>query len=289
MNRKQELPKIWGKGPLKIYDIEVECYILQDGTPLFNKGKMMKAIGRSWKGASRSEMPNFIGAKNIQPFISDELKELVQGVDFLDGNRVISGYHANILPLVCETYLDARNAGVLTATQLPIAQKCEMLTRAFMRAGVTGYIYEQLGYEKYKHPEALKFLIESYLADEVRRWSKEFPDDLFQQMDRIYGNFKTTSRNRPQYYAKFIRKYIYDPIEKGMVLNKLDEVNPVNEKGNRPRRHHQHLNQEKGLPALRAHIWQVVGLLKSCPNKRAFEYRYKQMMGLARQLNLFED
>lgn len=289
MENKEKKLKIWGKGPLKIYDIGIECYILNDGTPLFNKGKLMKAIGRSWKGTSRSEMPNFIGAKNIQPFVSEELKEKVQGIEFYDGERKISGYHADILPLICETYLDARNAGVLTATQQPIAQKCEMLSRAFMRAGVTGYIYEQLGYEKYKHPDALKFLIESYLSEEVRKWSKEFPDDLFMQMDRIYGNFKTTSRNRPQYYAKFIRKYIYDPIEKGMVLNKLDEANPTTEKGNRKNRHHQYLSEDKGLPSLKAHIWQVVGLLKSCPNKRTFEYRYKEMMGLERQLNLFEN
>jgi hypothetical protein len=29
--------KCWGKGPLKIGTIEIDCYILMDGTPVLNK------------------------------------------------------------------------------------------------------------------------------------------------------------------------------------------------------------------------------------------------------------
>lgn len=67
----KNLPKAWGKGPLKIHDAEIFCYVLEDGTPILNKGKMMKAIGRAWKGASRTSRPNFVGAKNIQPFTTN--------------------------------------------------------------------------------------------------------------------------------------------------------------------------------------------------------------------------
>jgi len=57
----------------------------------------------------------------------------------------------------------------------------------------------RLELEKYKHPEALRMLIESYLSEEIRKWAKEFPDELFFQMDRIYGKLRTISRNRPKY------------------------------------------------------------------------------------------
>lgn len=286
---EKELPKIWGKGPVKILDVELDCYILQDGTAVLNKVKMMEALGRSWRGKSRSESPTFIGAQNLQPFIKPELKELLKGTEFLDGNRRVSGYQADILPLVCDVYLDARSAGVLTAPQLPIAQTCEILVRSFARVGVIALIYEQLGFERYKHPEALRLLIESYLTEDARKWAKEFPDELFFQMDRIYGNVKTTSRNRPKYYAKFIRKYIYDPIEKGMVLRRLDEVNPTNEKGNRAERHHSHMTQEIGIPALQAQIWQVTATLKISANKRKYEENFARMMGVAWTPNMFED
>lgn len=281
--------KAWGGGPVRIFDVELDCYILEDGTAILSKRKMMKAIGRSWKGDSRTGRPNFIGAVNLQPFISAELEEKLDGVEFYYGSQLISGYHADILPLVCNVYLEARQAGVLTDSQLPIAQKCEMLIRSFARVGIVALIYEQLGYERYKDPSALRLLVESYLTDEIRKWSKEFPDVLFSQMDRIYGNLRTTSRNRPYYYAKFIRKYIYDPIEKGLVLHELDNRNPPNDKGHRRVRHHQLMNEETGLPALKAQIWQVTGALKISASKRKFEDNYARLMGNTYQTDLFED
>ena len=282
-------PIIWGKGPVKIFDIELDCYIFADGTAVLNKGKMMKAIGRSWKGTSRTKRPNFVGAVNLQPFIRLELEEKLKGIDFYDGSKLISGYHADILPLVCNVYLEAREAGVLSPTQLPIAQRCEILVRSFARVGIVALIYEQLGFERYKHPEALRILIESYLSEEVRRWAKEFPDELFFHMDRLYGNIMTSSRNRPKYYAKFIRKYIYDPIEQGEVLQELDNRNPTNEKGLRSYRHHSHLNVEKGLPALKSQIWQVIALLKTSAGKSQFQRSYARLMGQSYQLDIFED
>lgn len=107
----EKAKKIWGKGPIRIGDIELDCYILMDGTAVLNKGKMMKAIGRPWKGTSRSDRPNFIGAVNLQSFIRPELEEKLKGIDFYDGQKLISGYHADILPLVCNVYLEARSAG----------------------------------------------------------------------------------------------------------------------------------------------------------------------------------
>jgi hypothetical protein len=285
----KKTPKAWGKGPVKIFDTELDCYILPDGTAVLSKGKMMKAIGRAWKGASRTDRPNFIGAVNLQPFIRPELEEKLKGIEFYDGGKLISGYHADILPLVCNVYLEAREAKVLTDSQLPIAQKCEILIRSFARVGIVALIYEQLGFEKYKHPDALRLLVESYLAEEIRKWSKEFPDELFFQMDRIYGNIRTTSRNRPQYYAKFIRKYIYEPLEQGLVLDELDRRNPVNEKGIRPVRFHQLMNDEKGLRVLRSMIWQVIAVLKTSANKRKFENSYARLMGKPYQRDLFED
>lgn len=51
-----------------------------------------------------------------------------------------------------------------------------------------------------------------------------------------------------------MRRYIYEPIEKGFVLNELDEKNPTVVKKNtqyRKHRHHSHLNPEVGLNSLR--------------------------------------
>lgn len=284
----KNIPKMWGSGPIRIGDAELDCYILEDGTPILNKGKMMKALGRSWKGNSRTDLPNFIGAKNLQPFIRPELEKMLEGVQFYDGGRLINGYDAKILPLICRVYWEAGKAGALTPNQIPTAEKCEILIHAFSSVGITALIYEQLGYEKFKHPEAFRMLIESYMSEEIRKWSKEFPDEFFIQLDRIYGNQKTTSRNRPLYYAGFIRKYIYDPLEKGEVLKKLDEKNPRTKSG-RKNKHHSLLSTEIGLPAVRSQIWQVIGALKISSDKRRYEGNFARMMGQTYQTDIFED
>ncbi len=280
--------KVWGRGPVRFGDVEIDCYVLDDGTPVLSKGKMMLALDRKWKGSSRSERPNFIGAMNLQPFVRPELDKLLEGMEFLDGGKRLSGYDAKILPHICKLYRDAAKADVLRPNQMQTAQKCEILSDAFSIVGITALIYEQLGYEKVKNPDAFRYLIESYLEPEIRKWSKEFPDEFFSQLDRIYGNQHTTPKNRPQYYAKFIRKYVYDPLEKGAVLRELDARNPVTDKGYRKHRHHSGLSEKVGLPALRAMVWQVIGALKLAGNKRKFEGNYARMMGQAYQTDIFE-
>ena len=51
-------------------------------------------------------MPNFIGAKNLIPFISNELVEGLQPIKYLskDG-RIKDGFKAKLLPMVCDVYL----------------------------------------------------------------------------------------------------------------------------------------------------------------------------------------
>jgi hypothetical protein len=126
------------------------------------------------------------------------------------------------------------------------------------------------------------------LSEEIRKWAKEFPDELFWQMDRIYGKERTTSRNRPMYYAKFIRKYIYEPIENGVVLKKLDEKVPKDNKGRKIKRLHSTTSEDVGLPAVRSQIWQVVATLKVSSDKRKFENNFNRMMGQTWQGDLFD-
>jgi hypothetical protein len=38
----KKILKSWGKGPLPLMDTEIDCYILEDGTPILNKGKMIR-------------------------------------------------------------------------------------------------------------------------------------------------------------------------------------------------------------------------------------------------------
>ena len=76
---------------------------------------MPKSIGRKKDEVRVLNMPSFIDANNVQPFIDNELKGVLNQVDYYEknGKTLTSGYNALILPMLCKVYLDAREAKVL--------------------------------------------------------------------------------------------------------------------------------------------------------------------------------
>ena len=51
----------------------------------------------------------------------------------------------------------------------------------------------------------------------------------------------------------------------------LDEKNPRGANGHRKHKMHQFLTDQIGLPAVRGHIWQVIGIGNASKDKDAFE------------------
>ena len=62
-----------------------------------------------------------------------------------------------------------------------------------------------------------------------------------------------------------------------MPYDKLKELNPKNEKGNRSKRFHQFLNEEKGLSISCSRIWQIIAIMKISPNKKRFMEHYNRL------------
>ena len=86
--------------------------------------------------AAESRLPPILQGKAINPFISREVLEKSRPITFAlpQGGRA-SGYNAELLPAVCEIYLQARQAGVLPANQEHVAQQAELLVRGLARVG----------------------------------------------------------------------------------------------------------------------------------------------------------
>lgn len=276
-------------------DLEIDCYVLEDGTAVLSGRGMQRALGLGGRESHGSKLPSFLGKKALQAFINEDLaRDIKSPIRFIRpgrGGTPARGYEATTLTKICRAVLNARRTDILKSDALfqQVAREAEIIVAAFSDAGIIAYVYEVTGYEKVKDPEVIRSLVASYLGEEIRKWSKEFPDEFFIQLDRIYGNERTTSRNRPMYYAKFIRKYVYDPLLDGEVLKKLDEKNPKNEKGVRKHRHHTLTSEEIGLPAIKSQLWQVIGALKLSSNKRKYESNYAKMMGTGHQIDLFDE
>jgi hypothetical protein len=237
------------EGPLPIGDIVLDVAVLddKDNTRVINLTSVFKAFGRVPRGNNRLiNMPAFIDAKNLQPYIDQELTSLIKVIDYSNGETVKSGYNALILPAICEVYLKARRDKALAPKQIKfqLAEKAEILQSSFAKVGIIALVDEATGFQRDRKHDALRLLLSKYIAEGLQRWIHTFPDSFFVELDRLYKNEPTTARKRPQYYGHFINRYIYDPIEYGYVKNRLNELNIDEVTGKRRARFHQWLTDE---------------------------------------------
>ena len=59
---------------LKIGDISVECYVLEDGTRVLSGRGMQESIGLGGTAVTHgSKLRSFLDSKDIKPFVSDDL------------------------------------------------------------------------------------------------------------------------------------------------------------------------------------------------------------------------
>jgi hypothetical protein len=276
----------WGKsiadatheGVLIIGDMPIECAVLDDDdkTRVLSQGTVLGALGRATTMGRRDATegrPPFLSAANLQPFIARELMALYEPVRYSHvGSKTRSvGYKAEILPMVCEVYLDARNAGVLTKNQADAARAAEVLIRGLARVGIIALVDEATGYQEVRARRELERILELYVEEQFRPWVRRFPDDFFREIYRLNGwEFKPGQTKRTPQVGKIIKHYVYEQLPPG-VLAELERLNPRNERGNRPRKHHQHLTATTGNPHLDKQIDAVITLMKVSRSRAEFE------------------
>jgi hypothetical protein len=269
-DRQPKILKALYEGPLPIGDIELDVAVLddKDNTRVINMTSVFKAFGRVPRSNNRLiNIPAFIDAKNLQPYIDEEVMSLIKPIDYSNGKAIKTGYNALILPAICELYLRARREGVLASKQIKaqLAEKAEILQSSFAKVGLIALIDEATGFQRDRKHDALRLLLSKYIADGLQKWIHTFPDSFFAELDRLYKNEPTTSRKRPQYYGHFINRYIYKPIEHGYVKNRLNELNIDELTGKRRARFHQWLTEE-GRTIVTHQIGRVQMLMELSPD-----------------------
>lgn len=261
-----KLPKAMYWGKLPIGEVELDCVVLDNGVRILTAKSIFEAFGRSRKGMnSRLEidgtnLPPFIASQNLKPYINQSLIERTTLVSFMDGGRVKTGYAAGLLPLMCGLYLEARRKDGLLPSQEKLAVQAEIISSSLALVGIDALVDEATGYQLVRGHDALRILLSKYIAEGLQKWILTFPNSFFVELDRLYGNQPTTAKNRPQYYGKFINKYIYDPMENGYLKSKLDELNIMPD-GKRKAKFHQWLSGD-GKSMLIHQIGRVQGKME---------------------------
>ena len=294
-----EIRKALYEGKLPIGDIELDCAVLDNGIRVLSERAVHRSFkskrgGSHWRRIKENpdgaNLPSFLSAKNINPFISKELMmALSSPIKYMSsgGGTPANGIKADLIPDICEVWLEARRAGVLVPSQEHLAIQAEILMTAFAKVGIIALIDEATGYQYDRTNDALRLLLSKYVAKGLQKWLKIFPDAFFAQLDKLYHNAPTTPKSRPQYYGKFINRYVYNPIENGYVKAELDRLN-ITDEGKRIARFHQWLTDE-GKTILTLQIGKVQGLMEVCTDIEYFKNVVKNQKNISIAPYLFEE
>lgn len=265
--------------PLKIAGVELQAYVLNDGTRVLSQAGFLAALGRHRKASVRREdgeeqVPPILQGKAIKPFISREIIKKSRPIRFrTPAGNLASGYRADLLPDVCEVYLKARDSGVLAYNQQHVARQAEILIRGLATVGIIALVDEATGYQELRARNALARILEEFVAKELRKWVKTFPLEFYKEMCRLRGiQFPGTgaSFRLPAYFGHLTNDLVYSRLAPG-VLAELRRKNPVvGETGRRRHKHFQWLTNDIGDPALRQHLWNLITLMRAADEWDAF-------------------
>jgi len=260
-------------GELRIGNKVIRCAVLEDGTRVLTQRDFLQAIGRSGKPAAGRGSADFtqfekgsplVDSENLKPFVSNELSGSISPIQFRvpEGPRAW-GYKAELLPKVCEVYLQARDAGALRKNQQKFAYACDVLMRALAHVGIIALVDEATGYQEVRDRLALQKILDLFINKELSKWAKRFPDEFYKEMFRLKGwQWQGMKINRPSVVGHYTNDVIYQRLAPG-VLDELKKINPPDEAGHRKNKHHQWLTPDVGHPKLRDHLNGIIALMRA--------------------------
>jgi len=273
---EETIKKATHAGVLKIGDIEIPCYVLEDGTRVISQRGLQKSIGMSEGGGT-------MGAQRIARFVGglEEKGLKVEGLSERTKNPIIFspphggnpayGYEATVLSDLCEFILQCRDKNLLAHSQMGYADACEIIIRAFARIGIIALVDEATGYQYTRARNALHEILEQFIAKELQPWVKTFGDDFYIQIFRLnnWPYTETSIRKRPGVIGKWTNDIIYDRLAPG-VRNELHNLAERDERGRPKHRLFQRLTQDIGHPKLREHLAAVTALMMASNTWKEF-------------------
>lgn len=263
-------PSATHDGLLSFGDLEIPCYVLEDGRRVISQRGMFSAIGKSagsgeraGTGADALATPLFPIPESLKACLHGGFdRALAEGVLFQPTRkgRLAYGYDAKLLVEILDAYLEARKRGVLNPMQRHIADKAEMIVRALSRVAITALIDEATGYQDLRPKDELQRLLSLYVTEEYRKWKKTFSDPLYEEWFRLkQWSHLDPKTQRPACVGTITNNLVYSRILPGLTgeLKDRRDGDPIQNKL------HQYLTTEPGVKHLHNHLNTLLALAKA--------------------------
>jgi hypothetical protein len=280
------MKKATHEGEMIIGEKSIKCAVLEDGTRILTQSGVYIAFDRPRRGRRKKDpvfelngkripIPSFLSGTNLMPYLNEAILDGILPIEYITkSGKKSEGYKADILPVLAEIWLKAREDGVrLNHRQVEVAKKAEILVRSLAKVGITALIDEATGYQEIRDRKALQVILDKYLTDEWSKWTKTFPDEYYRELFRLKGiDYPPKNGKKCSYVGHWTNDVVYSRLAPG-ILDELRKKNPVTKSGIRARRHPQHLTEDFGNPKLKEYLSQIIFLMKTCSSFREFDAR----------------
>jgi hypothetical protein len=268
---EQPLPVAKWPGTLTIGNAELLVYVLDNGHRVISRTSATSLL-TSKKGGGNLEQ--YIGVESLKNYLPDDL-EIFEFIIPEVVNKTVMGMTAETFLEICTAYVRALDDGALkTNRQIEIATKASMFLAACAKVGLLALIDEATGYQYVRSEEALQLKLRLFLEDEMHKWDRTFPEQLWREFGRL-TNWQGSLVQRPKYWGRLVMELIYDNLDKD-VADWLRKNNPKPQKG---QNHHQWLNSQYGLKKLNELTWRVVGMAQACSSMRELRVKMAEAQG----------
>ena len=270
-----KLPVAEWSGDLEIGDGNLPCYVLDDGRRVISRTGATNVLAGK-KGGGQLE--KYIAAEALREYMPDLVSTMIEFSIPEVVNKTVRGLTAETFLDVCRGYVRAiADDKLKTVSQIQMAHKASAFVAACAAVGLVALIDEATGYQYDRAEDALRVKLKAYIGEEMRKWEKTFPDDLWKEFGRL-TNWQGPVTKRPKYWGKLVNELVYDYLDPD-VSKWLRENAPKPVKG---QNYHQWLTDQYGLRKLVEHIWMLIGMAQAC--KTMEELRERKAEAAGRQM-----
>jgi hypothetical protein len=228
--------------------------VLDDGRRVISR----TGATASLTGRGSGNLESYIRVSALQGYLPPDFTD--QMIEFtLEGvtNKTVRGITAETFLDICTAYVRALDDDALQSQrQQEIAGQAGVFLAACAKVGLIALIDEATGYQYDRAEDALRFKLKVFLEDEMRKWEKTFPDQLWVEFGRLTNWKGATNSQRPKYWGKLVNELVYDYLDPD-VAEWLRENAPKPQHG---QNYHQWLSSQYGLKRLTEHLWMLIGM-----------------------------
>ncbi len=205
--------------PLKVGNINIQCYLLENKIPVFVKKSIQKALG--YDGKSEDWLLDLFGSINKFYPIPGALFDAYENPILFESTAengeitILKGVSPEIFQLTCQTICNAKKDGYLSVQQLKHARAASIILDAIVDADLVERVETATGFSFLK--ETGKNYLSAYFIDHTNddlwQWCRAIPDEFFEITFELYDLGWADLRNRPKAVGNALYELVFSRLE----------------------------------------------------------------------------